>query len=551
MSAILLDKIAAVRRKEAAVSVGHGIGLVVGAAVVLLAAEMIIDWWLNLRPGLRAAALVFDLLAISFLVVWFIAIPTVMGPDDEEIALRVEHELPGFATRLIASVQLSRPGAVPAGASMSLVQAMIVQTEQYAEPVPFTQVVKPNRMFWAVGVASIIALTGLAAFNWFGQDARDLLDRAFLGNTPVPRKTHIEVVTKDVKIARGDQVTLEVRANGIRPDKGELHMIYPNGKAEPKTIERVKNEAGLYRLTIENVQKTFQYVVYLNDGESEPYTVKVVDRPGIVQMKCEQTFPAYTGLPPRIRSTGDLRLLAGSTLKVTATANKPVENSELRERGANASPKLTIDRSDAQTQKTMWTEPPLKIEKGLTGISVHINQDEDNLQSLSDVVYPVSVIADDVPKLAIKVPERKTEKVTTQGRVLISFEASDDWGIAKIRLWHRMKGDKDAVSQELDLEGKTPKSMVRRYEWDLKKLDLKEGQEVEFWLEAEDNNNVTGPGKATGGDPKAPYTLKVVSNAEKLEDLFGRVDELWGTIDDTKRTQEELNAKLGEIIHEK
>src|SRR3954468_15141178 len=121
MSQLLLSKISAVRAKHSAVSVGTGLGLAVTALVAGLALGMLLDWWLDLPRWVRAAFLAIDLALLVTIIVQAIVLPIVGGPDEDEIALRVEEANPEFRTRLIASVQLSRPMAVPAGASASMV----------------------------------------------------------------------------------------------------------------------------------------------------------------------------------------------------------------------------------------------------------------------------------------------------------------------------------------------------------------------------------------------------------------------------------------------
>src|SRR5215217_7781364 len=132
MSAILLSKISGVRQKRVAVAGGTGLTAALCAAVVLLAAGMLLDWWLDLPRHWRIALLVVDGLVVVATLVWLTLVPVYLSPDDEEVALAVEDAEPSFGTRLIAAVQFARPGAVPAGASMALVRAMIAQTERMA-----------------------------------------------------------------------------------------------------------------------------------------------------------------------------------------------------------------------------------------------------------------------------------------------------------------------------------------------------------------------------------------------------------------------------------
>ncbi len=107
----------------------------------------------------------------------------------------------------------------------------------------------------------------------------------------------------------------------------------------------------------------------------------------------------------------------------------------------------------------------------------------------------------------------------------------------------------DALPAEtinLDLGGQTPRSLRRRFPWDLSKLPspLSVGDTIEFWAEASDTNDVTGPGVATSEH----YQFHVVSEADKRTELMNRLGDYLGQINDVSETQRDLNEKLGVMI---
>ena len=170
-----------------------------------------------------------------------------------------------------------------------------------------------------------LVVAGLA-LAWGGGDARDLLRRAFLSQTPVPRKTRVLVVNGDLKIGRGDPVLIRARAEGVVPRAGTLAIKSLVRRDQQFVMERSTNQAALFERAIENVQQDFNYVVRLGDGSSRTHHVEVIPRPTVVSMQCEQAPPPYTGLPVVRRHPGDLTLLAGSTLRFTAQASKPLRH---------------------------------------------------------------------------------------------------------------------------------------------------------------------------------------------------------------------------------
>ena len=102
---------------------------------------------------------------------------------------------------------------------------------------------------------------------------------------------------------------------------------------------------------------------------------------------------------------------------------------------------------------------------------------------------------------------------------------------------------------ELDLEGQTPQRIRRRHEWKIGQFRplLSEGSAIEYWVEVEDNNNVTGPGIGRSEHQVA----KVVSESDKRADLLNRAGDYLGSINDVATDQEKLNRNLGTLIREK
>ena len=70
---------------------------------------------------------------------------------------------------------------------------------------------------------------------------------------------------------------------------------------------------------------------------------------------------------------------------------------------------------------------------------------------------------------------------------------------------------------------------------------------IDYWFEVIDANNVTGPGIGTTDH----YQARIVSEAEKRADLANRLSDTMEGLNGVRQGQEEVNAKLGEIIFER
>lgn len=545
MSPLLQSKIASVRTRQSMLAMLRGLCAMSAAAVLLLCFGMLLDFFLELPRWARTALLAIDLTILTYILLWYVVAPLVFAPDDDEIALLVERHRPEFNTRLIASIQLSREGAVPAGASRSLVQRMIAQTEELSREMNFAEVVKPDTTFKAAAISLLVVVLGITGFAFGGEASQDLLQRAFLSNIPVPRKTRVTSISQDLVVAIGDHAVLSASASGIIPASGKVRIDAASGRDQEFSIQPTREDTSRFVRTIENVQEPFRYRIHLNDGHGAWHNVLAVPRPTIVSVDFIQEFPPYTRLQPQRKSPGDLSLLAGAKLAVKLKASKPITRVRVRLVGLERDVSLTINPAD-RTDISGTLDVP---SRSLSGLSIHLT-DEHAIVSKGETIYPVDLQPDREPVVRVTWPDRKEELATAEARVLCAFEASDDFGINKVLLRYSLNDDTLIKDIDLDLAPQVPgeiRSLRRRHEFDLAPRKLPEGTVVEWWIEAHDANNVTGPGKTAS----ERYRVKIVSKIEKTAELNNRSNDLLGNIESSTQDQEKLSQRLGDLILKK
>lgn len=596
MSPILQAKISTVRRKNALVAVATGVAAAVALGILILAASMILDWWLDLSRNWRMALLSLNIATVFWTLLYAIGGPVLYGPDDDEIALLVEDAEPAFRTRLIASVQLSRENAVPADVSRSLVGAMIEQAESLAGPMDFTRVVKTDALLkLTVGALSIAILGGLV-YTWGGEPAHDLLKRAFLSNIPVPRATRVQSITADLLVARGDSVEILAMANGVVPEQGRVRIRTDDNRKQVFALDRLtldevklaqvrqalaesgrgksgrpaaevtpiaarldalKSDAPVFSRVIDNVQESFNYTVELNDGQApQAYHVTVLPRPAVTDIKFTQVYPAYTGKADEPRMSGDLSLLDGSKLRLEVHVNKRLQPAGPGDRpanfvhllGADKDVPLAVDPADA---RKLTGEVPLP--QGTTGFSINLT-DTDGLRSKDPAVYRVDLVPDRAPTVRIVFPTQKEVVLVRTGKQKIVFEATDDYAVGKASIKYKLD---DGPEREipLDLKGNKPKSFRGEYEWKMMEVQpnpakpMLEGSVIEYWVEIADTRDVepNPPGKGTSEH----HMIRVGTEAEVREILARRIADIGTTLRTTTDDQENLAGKVQTIVLER
>ena len=542
----LASQLDALRRRHVGVLALTGLAILLVVSVELLALALFVDWWLELPWAVRLGSLIAQAALATYVLLTMVIAPLIRQPNEDELALMVERARPEFRSRLIAAVQLGRSGAAAPNTSQGLVDALVQETEAMAGATDFRRVV-PNDRLRMFGVMAFVVLFMITAGLVGGRETCGvLLRRWMLSSEPVPRKTRIVVPEGDRLVGIGDNVRLEAFVQGIVPRHGKVEVKYRSRRAQDFSLEQNRDSRIQFGRTLENVQDGFTYQFTLGDGVSQVFNVQAVPRPTVASMECVQEFPAYTGLKSVTRSLGDLSLLAGSTLVLKVSATKELRFAEARLVGVESNVALRLDAANRRALSGQFQVAA----KGLTGFQV-LMIDRDGMESRDSAVYRVDVLPDKLPVVRVTYPDRKEELLTRQAAMLIAFEATDDFQIAKVRLKYKVASEGGGIESavELDLENARAAKLKRRYEWKISDVlpGLPEGSVVEYWLEAEDNNNVTGPGLGSSDR----QLIKIVSEAEKRADLLNRASDYLGSISDVVNDQEKLNRNLGVIIRAK
>jgi hypothetical protein len=579
-SEILHSRIAAVRARHVMVAVFTGVALLVVLVVLWTAATMWLDW--HVARGLplwgRALSLALEVVAIGAIIVTRIIQPIMRAPDDEDIALMIEHEWPDFKTRLIASVQLTQPAALEALAAggaggrggRSLVAAMVRQTEELADQTPVTDVIKTRTLNKLAAAAALLILLAVFLFLMALPTSAALLTRTLLGNTPLPTKTHIESVTGPLQVALGDPLKIEAKVSGYKPASGVIELTYAT-RIQRLPMERDPANPDTYSITLDSVQEPFKYNVTVYDGISDDFAVTALERPAVASFECTQVYPPYTGKAAEPCPSGELALLKGGKLRVKVLSTKPVVagpsstgkfNYILCFTGGVGQPPSAVSSAGATSEPTtlrndkipLYRDPKnlslltaeITLPANLNALSIHL-VDIYDLESKDTAVYPVEMLPDRPPTVKIVLPDRKEVLETAVAKFEVGFLAEDDYLLGNLFL--RYKVD-EGSTKSIPLQVPPKRQTLRgSYLWDLARIPPPPGQPslegsvIEYWLDVEDTRTpaLGGPGKGTSEH----FAVRVVTAAAKQAELLARSGQ---TVGDIKEADEHQRASADKTV---
>jgi hypothetical protein len=509
--------------------------------LLVMAAGMIADWWFELSRWSRAGLLIANGLAASWILWTRLVQPLLRVPARDDLALFVERGRPELRSRLISALQLGRT-ELDTPEAAAFVRRLIDDANRATatlDPADLAPAGALRRT--ALRILPPVALVFIlfaAAWPLSGI----LLRRAFLDEIAVPRKTRLLEVTGARTLGRGDDLTISATVEGVIPRSGRLSIRHASGRTQTLSMEPDPGQRRRFERRLSNLPASFEYRVRINDAESPVFRVEVLPRPAVTNLVITQVLPEYTHRAPRQLAPGELVLLRGSRLILNGAATQPLQRVQVQLEGLDRSLEAAIDPAE-----------PTRFEAALEINDPRLNSftiellDQRDIGSRESAVYAVQVVPDRPPRARMILPARREELSTARSLVLVSFEATDDFGLAALTLRHQPAGETNSTAAiELDLEADRPAVARRRFEWDISALSPppREGDLIEFWIEAADANDQEGPGVGSSDH----YLIRVVSEAEKRADLLSRASDAIGRLGDVAEGQERLNAALGRII---
>ena len=256
-----------------------------------------------------------------------------------------------------------------------------------------------------------------------------------------------------------------------------------------------------------------EYYIVANEATSERYTVEVFDMPRVTEISIAYTYPDYTGLKSVVQTgTGDIQAVVGTQAKLRFVTNKTIQTATFSLDLQKESDWFSFTDKSTETSESNVTQMTISDGNTLT-TTVDVIEDGtyaikllciDGFNNEIPIEYTIRAIPDAVPEVVIKEPGRDI-KTTKLGEVEIIAEATDDYGVAELKLVYHIDADElqeialntSSIPSEA-VEGSTENASVHRvvdgsYIFYIEEFDVEPGDVISYYAHATDNNTRTGP----------------------------------------------------------
>ena len=539
---VLRNKLARTRFSILAVELARRLTVTFSFLITLLTSLLFLDLLADLEIETRSLLLFSIITLTAILIIWSLFSLITKWKNDETLALEIERKNKDFDSRLISSIQFAkRKAKFPENAPMSMVHNMILETKDVSKKFNFLKVVNPKALTRATLIFFVIIITsGIWAYS--EKDNIPILVKRALGEQiEIPRDTIIVEEPNILRVGIGDniQMTFKVKSKKTSELKANLNVDYNSGRKITVPLERTETEPDTYTGTIEDVPESFSFDAQIDDAKTKTLSVTAIERPTIKNISATQVYPEFTKQSPTNHVPGDFTFFPGSEVTINIESSKDLDSGNLKFLGLDNQMPLSVNEANKKEGVAKIKIPS----QSLSGFSVSLT-DSEEMDSKNNAIYKISLLTDLPPEIRITYPKRSEELVTRKATLLIKYEAIDRFGVNSINLKYKRE-ENEIVTIPLMKEETAKKQISDSYEWNLGSLKtgLSEGDQIEYWLEASDQNisglNISSSDK---------LSLKVVTPEEKRADLLGRTSDALGSVDEATNDQENLNKDLESII---
>ncbi|UCG50525.1 MAG: DUF4175 family protein [Candidatus Latescibacterota bacterium] len=347
----------------------------------------------------------------------------------------------------------------------------------------------------------------------------------------------------DVTVLSGSDV--EVTARDFGGSEEPVTLSYNLSKEFWKTESTEAREipggreaiSAEHVYTFRDIRGSVTYFFERGGRQSPKFTITVVHKPVVTTLRMALTPPPYTGEPADtlVDSGGNVHVLEGTHVAVSGTSNNGLDAAWVQ-----------FDEDEKQ---------PIDISDRTFGFDFRALQDgtysvllRDSLGHETDdpLVYTVEVFEDRPPVLDVLEPGNDAT-LPRNLRVNVGFVAADDYGVQKAAVFFRRGGDEKYQGATIPLGDDAGKrEIMKAFVWSLENLTLFPGDYVEYFLQVEDNNIVTGPGVTKS----RVYQISVPTMAELYERVEEESAKQTDLFDEALKEGRELKERVDKLSRE-
>ncbi|QDT33463.1 hypothetical protein [Thalassoglobus polymorphus] len=323
--------------------------------------------------------------------------------------------------------------------------------------------------------------------------------RAFFPAASVSASTKteiLEVIPGDYEVLARDQLDVTVDLSGVIPENVSLLFTTSDHRFVDEPIPMRNTGEGLPRFRArltgtngEGLLKDLTYRIEAGDAVSDTYQIRIKQPPSATVTSIEYDYPDYMLLDDKSQSTSTIDAWEGVYVTVRAQTNMPITSAQLfrsdNDVAEETADVLTMQKTGPDQIEARWR---LKFREDGTFANYYFIQVKNEAEESDPqpTIHRIKIRPDLKPEISILYPTEDLN-VPANAVIPIAFEARDpDFMLRRVLLKIEREGELLPNVPRL-FEGPETPEVRSKYRFDLKPLKLTTGDQLQFFLEAEDN----------------------------------------------------------------
>jgi hypothetical protein len=518
------EKIDAFRKKYYLNLLLRGLILTLTVLLVYLLLVALLEYAFWLGSYIRLAVLLTFFGLVGYCVWRYLGEPILFalvrkGIDQEQSARIIGASLPGIRDKLLNLIQLVRLTG-----TSRLAYASVSQKAAAFEPLRFEQVIDlrenfKHLKFLLIPVAFVLILLFINR-DIITQSTHRIIhfNKAF-----VPQAPFQFVIDNPALVAfRNEDFTVMLSLAGSALPEN----VYLLSGAQRVKMEKV--DINRFSYTFEKIQESIKIQFEAASYPSSPVELTVVDRPELTRLTAKLEYPAY------LNRRGDAILNAG-TLEVPEGT---IISWEVQSANVNRA-EMKFGNEPTESMQLIDNQLFTLKRRFLAPSTYELILKNDYSSNKDRIAYGIEIIHDQFPQLVVN---NFSDSVFYQ-QIIVGGLISDDYGLSELRLHYSVK---DARREEIEKKSlripiytnQSQQSFI--FNWRLDSLQLKPGQQLDYFLQVWDNDGVNGR-KSTRS---ASYSLFVPDREQLAADIVRTQSKTEKALNESAEKAEQLRKSI-------
>ncbi len=316
--------------------------------------------------------------------------------------------------------------------------------------------------------------------------------------------------TENLNVLRNESINLSLTINGESVPE-EAYIIINGRKQKLET-----SSVGNYSTTLQNLYENTSFQFEAAGFQSKTYKITIVNKPSLESIEVHIKYPKYLNIKRDILINQTVyQLPEGSQVSFFIKTNHTdkfelIKNDSIKEKIKLNKERITWDQTFKNDSKyrLLLTNDQSKITEEFS--------------------FLINITKDAFPAIKIKA----FTDTTLYNQIMISGSISDDYGFTKLTLFYK-KGNQNSYSSEAIDFNRSSTNQSIFHPFNTEKLNLKPGEELDYFVTVWDNDAVNGFKKTA--------TTKFSFRIPDRKDIDSKIDQ------NNKKAEKELDKTLEEL----